>query len=76
MSETKIKFYRATSRPTNLTEQDRGSIYFIPNEGIYIWDGNAYDSYIGGNAELTPFCIPISWAELKTRRDSSTLIQG
>lgn len=74
---TQVKFYRVSQKPTNLGPADKGSIYFIPNDGIYLYNGDSLEAYsLGESVDSLPFCLSITYSELKTKRDAGQLVPG
>lgn len=74
---TQVKFYRVSQKPTNLGPADKGSIYFIPNDGIYLYNGDSLEAYsLGESGDSLPFCLHITYSELKEKKDAGQLIPG
>lgn len=74
---TQVKFYRVSQKPTNLEPADKGSIYFIPNDGIYLYNGVSLEAYsLGESVDSLPFCLSITYSELKAKRDAGQLVPG
>lgn len=42
---TQVKFYRVAQLPTSFSDSDKGTIYFVPGEGIYIYNGTELETY-------------------------------
>ena len=74
---TSVKFYRVSQKPTNLGPDDKGSIYFVPNKGIYLYNGVSLEAYsLGESGDSLPFCLHITYAELKAKKDAGQLVPG
>lgn len=74
---TSVKFYRVSQKPTNLGPDDKGSIYFVPNEGIYLYNGVSLEAYsLGESRDSLPFCQHITYSELKAIKEAGQLVPG
>jgi hypothetical protein len=71
---TQVKFYRVAQLPTSFSDSDKGTIYFVPGEGIYIYNGTELESY-SENAVTSPY-VEISYSDLKALKDASNLVIG
>lgn len=74
---TSVKFYRVSQKPINLGPDDKGSIYFVPNEGIYLYNGVSLEAYsLGESGDSLPFYLHITYSELKAKKDAGQLVPG
>lgn len=71
---TQIKFYRVAQLPTSFSDSDKGTIYFVSGEGIYIYNGTELESY-SVNTVTSPY-VAISYSDLKALKEASGLAVG
>jgi hypothetical protein len=71
---TQVKFYRVAQLPTSFSDSDKGTIYFVPGEGIYIYNGTELESY-SANTVTSPY-VAISYTDLKALKEASGLAVG